>query len=154
MGGHRGNIGGGIGARRRVNRHNSGPVLKFNPLRLHSRRGYKSRSVRCFINDERVKFLVEVTGDDQRVPVSQLVPWHLSLTFLQGLSQQPADLFSFQRHKPAVLIVFVQLWAKTGVNELYPSIKKNGWRRNDLNRFTIFRSESSWQREAHLKSRR
>ena len=48
------------------------------------RRGHKSWSVRCFINDERVKFLVEVTGDDRisRQFVSRLVPSAaLGLTF-------------------------------------------------------------------------
>ena len=78
-------------------------------------RGHKSRSVRCFINDERVKFLVEVTGDDRigRQFVSRLVPWQPQFNFsLERLCQQPADLFSFHRHKAAVLIVFVQLRAK------------------------------------------
>jgi hypothetical protein len=41
------------------------------------RRSHKSRSVRWSINDERVKFLVEITGDD-RISwqlVNRLVPW-------------------------------------------------------------------------------
>jgi hypothetical protein len=55
-----------------------GPALKIPPAAPSlRRRGRKSRSVGCFINDERIKFLVEVAGDD-RISwrfMSRPVPW-------------------------------------------------------------------------------